>query len=303
MGTKQIQLTGGSPANSGNQSWPNSGIARLPNEAAILQSLAPLHWWNANHVVQSGGLVDSLVDIGTSPKNFTQVGAARAPLFTDAAGQVSLSLDGVADYYQAGVPADWTFGSNGTGCTFALIGLRDTLSATAFGEAIFGTVSGDTTKNGFDLFWGFVSAVDQGPLFVTTGSTLNTYVLYTETAILGLGVVWTVVVRTFGRTPPARIANGVTNNPIGCQMQCFSQTRATCIRNLAYNTGAPTFALTLGRRADLGAGQFFKGKVYDVMIHNDAYSDAEVNLWLQYARIRQGLAPQTGWPFSLVTTP
>lgn len=271
-------------------------VSARASEAAIITKLAPMHWWNANHTVVSGGLVDSVTDLGSVPKDFTQVGAARAALGVDGNAQTYLTFAG-AQSYRAGVVADWTFASNGTGCTFAYI-LSRTALALGF-EAILGTVAGDTTKNGFDVYWGFVSATDQGPLFQITMSTLNQYVVYCETAFVALNNAVAVIVRTFGATPPSRTLNGATNNPIAVSTQLNGQPRASGVRNAAYNVGAPTNPLTLGRRADLGAGQFLNARVYDVLIHNNPWSDAECELWLQYARIRQGLPPQYGWPTAL----
>jgi hypothetical protein len=275
---------------------PTGSVIRYPTEAAIVAQLAPLHWWNANHTVITGGLVDTITDIGSSPKNFTQVGAARAAVGVDGSGQNYLNFAG-AQYYQAGVAADWTFASNGTACTYAYIFSRTAL-ATTF-ELIFGTAANDTTKIGFDATWGFASASDQGPYFSVVGGTLNSYVTYTETAILGLNTIVAVIVRTFGNTPPPRTSNGVANTPIAVHQSANGQPRSWAPKNLAYNAGPAANTLTLGRRADLAAGQFLNARMYDVLIHNNAWSDAECDVFLQYARTRQSQTPQYGWPLSL----
>lgn len=271
-------------------------VIRYPDEAAITAQLAPLHWWNANHTVVSGGLADTLVDIGSAPKDFAQVGAARAAVATDGNGQNYLDFAG-SQYYRAGVAADWTFCSNGTACTYAAIMSRTALATGA--EALLGTVSGDTTKIGFDIYWGFVSATDQGPQFFVCNAALNVYVVYCENTILGTNVVIAAIFRSYGQTAPARTVNGATNTPLGVHHSVNGQPRAQGVRNATYNLGAAANPLTLGRRADLGAGQFLKARVYDVLIHNNAWSDAECDLFLQYARTRQGLTPEFGWPYVL----
>lgn len=283
----------------------NTLAIRTPDEAAILASLAPTHWWNANHTVITGGLVDTMVDIGSAPKNFAQVGAARCAVGVDTSGQNYFDFLG-AQYYRAGVAADWTPFSDGTVCTYALIISRT--AAPTGAEAIVGTVSGDTTKNGFDYYWGFTSATDHGPQHLVCRSTLNQYVIYTESSFLGLSsgladFLCLAIVRTNGATPPNRTSNGVTNQSIGATMDFNGHRRAWCQRNVTYNTGAAANPLTLGRRADLAAGQFLNARVYDVVLDSKCWSDSECQLWLQYARSRQGLGQQFGWPNVMLPVP
>lgn len=115
----------------------------------IATAIAPTHWWRADNVVTSGGLVDTIVDNGSGAKNFTQSGAARCAVATDSDGKVYLAPDGSADYYQAGVASDWRFLHNGDPyLVWAVVHFPD-VAASAY-RAILSTANA-TSDTGFML--------------------------------------------------------------------------------------------------------------------------------------------------------
>lgn len=256
------------------------------SEAGIVSKINPRNWWNANHTVESGGLVDTLADIGNTPKDFTQAGAARAPIGTDANGQKYLALDGANDYYQAGLASDWTHLHNGTGCTYALI-IAKTALATAV-EDILGTGGVDSTLAGFTLRWNYVSASDQGPAMYIAGGSAGNFVVYVETTILAASpAVFLVIWRFFGGVVASKTIGGVTSIQDDAQLRVGGHMRSRCARNANVSGSNPTYALTLGRAA-AGAANYTAVRIYDAVLDSGVWTDAQCDLFLRYALTRAG---------------
>jgi len=130
---------------------------------SVVTQINPLGYWRGDNTVQSGGLVDSVTNLGTggAALNFTAAGAARCPTGTDAFGNVYLAPDGVADFMQAGAAIDWAHLINGTpwtmGCVLEITG------APAAGGYLLQTSNGAGAANQYRLFWTRVSATQYGP--------------------------------------------------------------------------------------------------------------------------------------------
>lgn len=260
-----------------------SVLPSLP-AASVGSAINPLHWWRADNTLQSGGLVDTITDNGSSPKNFTQTGVPRAPTATDGNGQVYLALDGTADYYVAGAVADWAFLSNGTPSTIALIIARPSLAT--IDETIMGGFAFDPTKIGTELLWSFASAAVQGPSFAIAGAVSANYVLFCEDRALNQAV-QVLIIRNAGNGLDLRVLGGCTSGANGIQMRRNGALRTTSYRNAsaAFSASNPTYTLSLGARNAAGTvTQYTKTRIYDVVCDNKVWSDDQCLLFEAYAR-------------------
>jgi hypothetical protein len=255
--------------------------------------LAPLHWWKASNNSQTGGLVDSVTDTGSSPKNFTATGANRAATGTDANGLTYLALSG--SLYQAGAAADWAFMSNGSPWTMMVV-----INKTAFTSGVFEAFLATMTysSSGHGLRFSLVANTNlPGP----------TPIAGWEMSIHNGGG---IIVSPYLRNPA----------PTGVQVACWqysgygvasqtseftSITGTSVMRALRLNlngeyvtaTGdsnaaratTPDTALTLGA---FGSGSgFTKATVrfYELMLLNRTVSDQQVQQYAAYAAATYGI--------------
>lgn len=251
-----------------------------PTFAEVLAAIAPLHWWLATQTTESGGLVDSLNDQGSSPLNFAQAGAARAPLALDGNGNPYLALDGAADFYQAGAAADWAFLNNGSACTLAIAYHRAALIVAD--EVLLDCANFTSNNIGLTFFLDFVSAAVQGiRSFVGNGSgglsPIGCTSLVPSTAL-------TTAVQRFSGDNTNASGSGATPLPIDMVLRRKGLLVCTSSRNAnTFNTANPSFTLTLGRQAN-AAGAFSAARIYEIVIDNKAWSDRQVLMWEDYAR-------------------
>lgn len=234
----------------------------------VAVDINPLHWWRGDNTVQTGGLVDTIVDNGSSPKNFTQTGAARSPTAVDGNGQTYLALDGVADFYQAGAVADWKFLNDGSPWTVALIFQR-TAAIVAI-EALIDTTDLTTNSTGMFAALNIVSGV-QGPQAAITKSSPTNYVQVLNSFILDT-TLQVVLIRHKGQS--IAVSAGVTDIPVDIRMSRNGFEVSTCTNNTTpspYANTNPSFTLTLGRRSST-AGSFSAARIYDVIVDNKCWS-------------------------------
>lgn len=249
----------------------------------VSTGIAPLHWWRADNTVQTGGLVDTIVDNGSSPKNFTQTSTARCPTAVDSNGNTYLDFDGTADYYTAGVAADWAFSSNGGPCTVAVVMSRSVLATAS--QYIVGTGGADSTLVGFDVWLTYTSATAQGPAAAWSKGTNAQFVVYgSELSVVANMQVW--IFRIVGTGSLSSSLGGVTTQPAsltmrrnGVQLQ-FSPRNP----NHTYVSSNPNNTLHMGRQA--GGGAFWRGPVYEVIVDNKIWTDEQCIAYESYAANR-----------------
>lgn len=264
--------------------WPpiaSGNNAAAPTAAIVGADIAPLHWWLASQVTISGGLVDSLNDQGSSPLNFTQVGAARAPIVVDANGNPYLALDGVADFYQSGLISSYNYLHNGSPFTVAMV--IDRTALITANEVLIDNCNFSSGGTGIALFQSFTSATVQGIRnFVANGSAglspIGTTSLVPYTAIT------MIVLRFNGDNTNATSGTGNTTLPIDMVLRRRGQLVATSARNAnAFSVLNATQVLTLGRQSNAAAA-FSAARRYEMIIDNKAWSDRQVALYEDYAR-------------------
>lgn len=245
--------------------------------------IAPLHWWRAANNTQTGGLVDSLIDQGSSPKNFVQTGAARAPVATDADGKTYLALDGAADFYQAGVAADWKFLNDGTPFTVAIIYHHPALLLA--NEVLLGTSDAGAAPS-FSAQLSFTSATEQGcQMFVlrtVAPGAVGCYSSIPETTKASL--VARCVGNHIGTT-----AGGAVFRPVDFIMRRKGILLGECTRGASFDNINPPGTMTLGRRS-ASAAVFTSARVYEVIVDNKAWSDRQLLGYESYARTTYTLA-------------
>ena len=275
------QLTIGAIADG--QSLYRSGatvIGANPGVFSVAGNIAPLHWWRANNTVQTGGLVDTIVDNGSSVKNFTQTGAARTTTALDANGKIYLAFNGTTQYYTAGVAADWTFANNGTPSTCVVVLAKPSL-ATAL-EGVVGTGGADASRVGFDTTWGFASSTNQGLSWSIGRGTAGQYVAYLANGYVNLNVqVW--IIRVAGEYL-GQTLGGVTAESYQATARINGVDQVTSIRNAsnAFSTASPSFPLTLARLSSTSTN-YTNCRVYEVIVDNKLWTDEQCLGYEQYA--------------------
>ena len=237
----------------------------------VATDIDPLHWYLATQVTESGGLVDSLNDQGNAPVNFVQVGAARAPIAIDGDGDAYLAFDGAADYYTAGVAADWAFISNGGPFTIAFVVHRPTPPGGG-GQTLLDSCGGASANVGMSLY-NFTAPSSYYYFVVANGSgfplQMNSAPITTEKQV--------VVLRHTGTQAPSPIGVDAVFRRQGCQV-------GQCIRGPAFVPSNPTYTLNLGRSG--AGGSFYPGRVYELSLDDKAWSDRQVMGYEDYARQR-----------------
>lgn len=247
----------------------------------------PLHWWRGDNTVQSGGLVDTITDNGSSPKNFTQSGAPRCPTAVDGNSRTYLAPDGSVDFYTAGVASDWKFLNDGSPWTVMLVFHRTALISAI--EFLLDTTDGTTGSTGFYTLLSYTSATKQGPqsaITFSSGSNLvqlvNSFIPNTSLQLLILRHTgWNYAV-TLGTGSSVAVdlimrRNGVLVN------QCGPGGSVP-----AYVNTNPLSALTLFRRS-VTSGNFSSARLYDCIVDNKAWSDRQVAGAEAYARAQYGV--------------
>jgi hypothetical protein len=274
---------------------PSTGQALIATSptAATWQSVAstfsigtdinPLHWWRADNTVQTGGLVDTIVDNGTSPKNFTQSGAPRCPIAVDGSGKTYLALDGSVDFYQAGAVADWKFLNDGSPFTIAIVFHRTT--AISGIETLFDTADVSTNFNGISTFLNYTSAAIQGPqCSISKGiapiavQVTNTFLPNTSLRVLVIRHRGQSVVNSALTTPSV---------PTDMDMRSNGALVSSSSSAVGYNSANPDYTLTLGRSAN-SSTRFTSARIYEVLIHNTALSDSQIQGYESYAHLIYG---------------
>jgi hypothetical protein len=247
-----------------------------------LTQINPLHYWIASGTSQSGGLVDSLLDVGRTPKNFTQTGAARAPTAVDGGGKTYLAPDGAADFYTAGVAADWQFLNDGTPWTLCMIYHRTAAPTAA--EMVLDDANGSTGSVGMSLQ--FSTGGPTAYIFCGTG---GQYVQVCESEILNTNLS-VLVVRHTGDNGVLSNA-GITSRPEDMTMRRNGVTVASSARNtgVGYSGTTPTNTLTLFRRAAT-ADRFAGHRLYELLITDSAISDRCRTGYEAYALATYGVA-------------
>jgi hypothetical protein len=273
------------PNDAATKAYVDAKAGVLPTVPAsdISTSIAPLHWWRADNTVQTGGLVDTIVDNGTSPINFTQTGAARCPVATDGLSHDYLAFDGAADYYLAGVASNWAFMSDGTTNTLALIFAQPTIAGAD--QTLIATAGFDPSKIGFELIWSVVSSTQQGPSYAVSRASSPNYVLFVEDRSL-YQPIQVFILRNVGAGLELRNLGGCTSGANTVQVRRNGVMRTTSYRNASFgfNSAAPSHTLSLGARNTGAQTQFSSARIYDVVLDNKVWSDDQCLVFERYAR-------------------
>lgn len=252
--------------------------------------IAPEFWWLAEpaHCVESGGLVDRLVNAGSggATADFEQVGAARAPLATDGDGNTYLALDGVADYYQSvAAGALWQFLCDGPFTIFVV--LQRTSPGPGGGEAILDLINGATAGAGILLAWAVAANPESGsygPFCTICQANPGTAIAtaYSTAPRLVQKEVWSIGYGGRDGVPgPAAQAHSIDlwvrrlGSPVA-----FSQRGAI----LANGAGVSN-KLSLGRYTTV-ASSFTNSRIYEILIVPRLLSDRLVFGFEDYARLK-----------------
>jgi hypothetical protein len=271
--------------------------ASIPVAADITTKLKPLHWWRADNMTIAGSKISDVIDNGTSPKNLSQATVANQGVAgTNGNGNAYLQLSAAGTtFYQAGVPADWTFMHDTTPSTFIMISER-TAPATSY-EDWFNTASGDNALRGFGLQWDW-SATEQGPQYAVdtgvggAGTGYATYLRDASSAGGGALGIQTLIIRYASQLGQNAVAGGATSQNTVSTMRRFGVIRAfNNQNNQTRATAAPNFTLTLGVYANLPAGinRYFNGRIYEILLDNRQWSDEEVLFYESYVSAKYGV--------------
>jgi len=237
----------------------------------------PLHWWRATDVTESGGLVDSLNDLGSLAKNFAQVGAARAPLGTDVNGKVYLDLT-AADSYLAGVAADWAFLNNGEPFTIAIVYHRPTLLTAT--ETLLQTGAGLSANTGISVSLVYSTAALQGPVCWVQRASGGTSAIGVSHSVPST-VIETLIIQNNGSAQTALTVNGFVQTSPDMVMRRRGREVSRATRSQTHSTANPANALTL-------AG--ITTRIYEVVVDNKPWSERQALGWEDYARSRYAIA-------------
>lgn len=258
---------------------------QTPSNAAfvVATDINPVHWWRGDNTVQTGGFVDTIVDNGSSAKNFTQTLTARCATAVDGNGKTYLAPNGTSQFYQAGAVADWKFLNDGSPWTACIIYQR-TAAITA-SEAIFDTTNLSNTNTGAVAYLGFTSSTVQGPAsYIAAGSGGNASQLVTSfVPNTNIGV---LIIRHFGNN--ISIAANAVSKPIDMVLRRGGVDCSYSALGQAYNNANPSFTMTLFRSAS-SSGSFSAIRLYELLIHNTALSDRQMLGFESYARTTYGV--------------
>lgn len=281
--------------NVGSATAPTAGQALIATSsvAATWQSISaggfsvgsdinPLHWWRADNTVQSSGLVDTIVDNGSSVKSFTQSGTPRCPTAVDANGKTYLAPDGANDFYQAGAVADWKFLNDGSPWTICLVYQRAALVVA--NESIIDTTDGTTGSTGMFIIHAFTSSVKQGPQCAITNSIGGSDLLVTNSLVPNTNLE-VLIIRHTGTS--FSISAGSTSTPIDMSMRRQGAHVSQCNSTGGYANTNPSFVLTLFRRSST-SGSFSAARLYELIIHNTALTDGQLQGYESYAHLVYG---------------
>lgn len=247
-------------------------IGANPGTFSVAGNIAPLHWWRADNTVQSGGLVDTIVDNGSSVKNFTQTGTNRVATGVDGNGKTYLNFVAAAsNFYLSGAVADWAFANNGAAFTIAIVMSRSGLATGT--EAMLGTCE-DAPNIGLVCSYRFVSASDQGIFFSVCRGTSGQYVVYNEDSSVNTSL-QVVIIRMTGDYLSKTIGATTSNAATG-QIRRNAILKSTSARNPSngFNTANPTNVLTLGRDPAANSN-YLTARVYDVILDNKCWTDEQ----------------------------
>lgn len=244
----------------------------------VLSAINPKHYWRADNVVESGGLVDTITDLGTGGKDFTAAGAARSPRALDGNGNYYIDPDGTTDRYTAGAAADWAFLNDGSPYTIGMV-LQSPANITG-AEAILDTCNAANPNRGF--YWGmaFTSATRWGLEFlILGGGSVHQNVDYRRPRT----DVHTLIMRFSGLAQPTVAAPFCSDwhyRVAGCDV--------VQVENTSVSAGNPTFALTLFARAV--AAVHFSGRWYETWIKDSAVSDRLIQEYERHGAFTYGAA-------------
>jgi hypothetical protein len=280
--------------------WSGGGSAW-----SVAANLNPKHWWRADNVVSTGGLVDTLVDAGTGARPFTQTGAARAPIATDGDGKAYLALDGAADFYLAGAAADWTWLHNGSKMwTLFVVMQPPTISAAGTHQSVLATMNYSSSGIGM-----FVAIGENGG--DAAGFPAN---WYNEVAIYGGGArqssIWNqsqqdtrkgvLTVRSLAYN--SQVA-GVDFTSLGAEFQANRQARTLQIwkgdqvvtSSRSPSSGASSYFSQANPAGALRLSGFTDGprltgaKIYEILLADRVYSERDTRNYIYYAETKYNL--------------
>lgn len=272
---------------------------------SVAANINPKHWWRANNVVATGGLVDTIVDNGTGAKNFTQTGAARAPTAVDANSKTYLALDGTADFYTAGVAADWKWMHDGTKMwTLFIVMQPPTLSTTGTYQAVLATSIYSSSATGVEFSIG-LNGGDAGGFpnrYFTElgiwGGAIRNYAIWnvatqdTRKGVYGVrctafnspgqGVDWTAFSAAFADNRQSQSLQIWKGDAM------LASSRSPDSGTVAYLSAAnPNGALRLSGFTD--GPKLTGAKIYEVLLTDRALSNREMQQYAYYAEAAYGL--------------
>lgn len=279
--------------------------ALLSEIAAVISSaptfdpatLSPLHRWRASQNSQTGGLVDSLTDSGSTAKNFTASGSNRCAVGTDGLGNTYLDMAG-SSIYSAGAAADWAFLSNGSPFTIFVVFDKHTWTTNTF-SALLATMTYSSGGSGMRLEFGQQTNNGSGPSPLG-GSEFGIYA--------GSG---RILLPSYQANPPTTIQayvwqyNGYSKAQQSGEFSTVSgssillsdfrlwqqgrQQVTTQHNSTGSFASSCDTALTLGA---FGSGSGFSkltGRVYEIMILNRCVGDQHVLNLMDYAAASYGV--------------
>jgi len=252
----------------------------------VAADINPFHWYRGDNTSQSGGLVDTIIDAGSSAKNFTQSGTPRCPTATDGNGKIYLAPDGLNDYYQAGVAADWKFLNDGSPFTICAVLQRAALISA--NEYLIDDTDGATASTGLFVLQSYASAAKQGWEAAMTYSSSANFQIVTNSFVPNTAIE-VLIVRFKGAN--YAISASVVSVPVDMIMrrQGAIVSYGALPSSPSYANTSPSFTLTLFRRASTNGG-FSACRLYDLIIHNACLSDRQVTGYENYARTQYGVA-------------
>lgn len=223
------------------------GTTILPD--SILDSL--IHSWDAAGVSALAGETIATISDGAGGKTFSSPLSTNRPTcrVDPVSGKKYAEFDGVDNYMQAGVAADWQFLHDGTDYTLALV-YRPKSAASAL-TPLLDTVDNDTSAtghSGIGIYHDAVSAAHS--IQVKIGATNATPVLNHDSQDYGdRPDTWHVLILTREGTIPASEENYT--------ITLDNELYVASDQGVTPNAVAPDFALTLGALAGAGTfGQF-----------------------------------------------
>lgn len=225
------------------------GTPQVPFDMAT--DIAPFHWWQADNVVESGGFVDTITDLGSGGKSFASSGANRCQKLTDANGHAYLQPDGVDDFYQVPGPAsDSKWMSDGT-TAWTIGGVWDLSTNASMGtaKALLDNCDGSTGNIGFSI-WAALSGLPGSGIdfYTANGAALPLQI----NAMPNVQGVYTWSLCFSGLAVASR--TGETSQEL--DMCMIDRRLATNVRQAAPSTSNPTGVMTLFRRLTTVANSF-----------------------------------------------